>query len=467
MKKNLMKTIAMLLGASMVLGGLVGCGEKKQQTDGKVTISLADYFSDPKINPEGYEAQMEGVKRFNEIYPDIVIEDGKYSFATDTYMAKAEAGTLPTVYYVPLTECEKIKDLGYAADLTKYFEENGFKENLNDLALDIISRDGKMYFVPEQFYYVGLFVNIDLYKKAGFVAEDGTLYQPTDWEDLARVAKEVKAKTGADGYAMPTKGNQGGWRFTPVAWSYGTVFEEKNKDGKWEAKFDTEECVNAVQFISDLKWKHDAIPANTLLENADIYQQFAAGNIVMTMGESSMIDRMVSTYGMSKDNLGVLRIPAGPERDVSLLGGAVRVIDRNATPEQIDAALKWLEFNGYTYKVDDETKQSIESDYQVKESQNLPIGIRAMSPWKDGSEYELFHDEMMAKYQNVSDKNVENYNNTDKLEFQVEEAVEAQSLYKTFDNVIQECLTNKDADIKALVSKAASDFQSNYLDFAE
>ena len=49
-------------------------------------------------------------------------------------------------------------------------------------------------------------------------------------------------------------------------------------------------------------------------------------------------------------------------------------------------------------------------------------------------------------------------------ELKAEEPVCAQELYATLDSCIQEVLVNKDADCAALIKKAASDFQSNYLD---
>ncbi len=50
------------------------------------------------------------------------------------------------------------------------------------------------------------------------------------------------------------------------------------------------------------------------------------------------------------------------------------------------------------------------------------------------------------------------------VNFRPEEPICAQELYGILDGCIQEVLTNKDADCAALLEKANSDFQSNYLD---
>lgn len=49
------------------------------------------------------------------------------------------------------------------------------------------------------------------------------------------------------------------------------------------------------------------------------------------------------------------------------------------------------------------------------------------------------------------------------IELRPEEPVCAQELYAVLDGIIQEILTNKDADIPLLVKKANADFQANYL----
>ena len=464
--KKLLKSISLIVSCVLTLGVVSGCGEKKVD-DGKTVISLGSTFPDEKANPAAYENTVNLVKKFTDKYPDIVVEDGHYEFAADTYMTKAEGGTLPTAYYVPLTEVEKIKDLNYAADLTSYFEKNGYMDNFNETSLDLISRDGKIYFMPEQFYYVGVVVNLELYKKAGFVEADGSLYQPDTWDDFARVAQTIKEKTGVDGFMMPTTNNCGGWRFTPIAWSNGTVFETKESDGSWKATFNSPEFIKSVQYLSDLKWKYNAMPENALLSLDDVTAQFAAGNVGMIFGEPNLITGLVQNYKMDKDKIGMLKMPRGDKKRVTLFGGGVRVIDRNATESQMDAALKWLEFNGYSYKIDDERKTNIENSYIRKTENGDLIGIRNMSPWKADSEYEKVQSEMIDKYINVDSKHIEKFNDINELEFQVEEPIDAQALYAVLDNIIQEVLTNKNADIESIVSKAADDFQRNNLDFAK
>jgi len=73
---------------------------------------------------------------------------------------------------------------------------------------------------------------------------------------------------------------------------------------------------------------------------------------------------------------------------------------------------------------------------------------------------------MRNKYTNININHVRLYNESlsdEKIELRPEEPVCAQELYAVLDGIIQEILTNKDADIAKLVKDACADFQANYL----
>ena len=88
-----------------------------------------------------------------------------------------------------------------------------------------------------------------------------------------------------------------------------------------------------------------------------------------------------------------------------------------------------------------------------------------MSAWSDNAESVKYLNEQIDKYANSNPNHVKLYNdfvNSD-VEIQAEEPICAQELYGILDSCIQEVLTNKDADCAALLEKANSDFQKDYL----
>jgi len=459
------KLLCMALVCVMVFGVLAGCGSKKED-DGIVEISLSGFFPDPTTEPDAHAKFMETVAAFETKYPNVKVIDEDWSFDVQTYMAKAEGGTLPTVYELPLTEVNKVLELGYAADLTEEFESRGWADMLTEKGKETIMKDGKYYFVPQSNGLGGLLVNLDLYSKAGFVAEDGTPYQPKDWEDLARVAKTIKEKTGAAGFCIPTTQNQGGWRTTPMAWSYGVDFMEKDADGKWKATFNTSEYVDMFELIHKMKWEDDSLTAASLIGYQEPMKMLAAGEVGMIFGDVSYSNMIVTRHGMNKDNIGAMALPAGPARHVALMSGGLYTIDRNATPEQIKAVLDWLVFTGETPEIDDSIKANMDQDLANRIELGQIIGLEKLSFWNDEAPTVAYLKEIESKNVNVDVNHIKQMNVRD-IDFQAEEPVDAQALYSMIDAIIQEILNNKNADIPMLVENAASDFQSNNLDYAE
>jgi len=462
MKKS-KKLLGVLLSVALLVTMVAGCSsDKDASTDGKVVISVGN-FSDPDTNPETYKIQMEQVKDFERLHPNIKIEPVIWDFDPRTYIAKAEGGTLPNVYYVPFTEAKNVIDSGYAADITDEFKKRGFYDSVNEFILQNISRDGKIYLLPTDSYDVGFIVNLKLFAQAGLVEEDGTPYQPKDWDDVIRISKIIKEKTGKAGLVIPTTDYTGGWRFTPVAWSFGTVFETK-VDGKWKATFDSDEGAAALQFIKDLKWKHDILPANTLVNSAEVEKLIGTSEAAMTFGEQSNINKMVK-YGIELNELGMVQMPAGPVKKVSLMGGSYRVIDKNSTPEQIAAGFEWLAYQGTTTKLTDEIKESFKKALEEKVVNNQIVGVLPLSPWSEASEVEKFKRETRIECANVDLNHIKLYNDKTGMQFQAEEPIDAQALYAVMDTCLQRVLTDENADCKEVLKKAAADFQKNNLDY--
>ena len=89
---------------------------------------------------------------------------------------------------------------------------------------------------------------------------DGTPKQPKDWYEMAEFAKTIKEKTGKAGLVLPTSANNGGWIFTPIAWSFGVEFMKKNEEEVVKvlapASFVDEKGNRIVMEIKRLSAKH-------------------------------------------------------------------------------------------------------------------------------------------------------------------------------------------------------------------
>ncbi len=464
---NLKKVLALALSLIMILSLVTGCTSSKntgKTEDGKTLLIVGDCPAED-TNPEQYKSYVEKVAAFEERHPDIKVEMDTYKYDVQNFMAKFEADTLPTIYYAPMTEAKMLIENGCAADITEQFKARGYYDAVNPFMFENISKDGSVYLLPSDCYDVGIFMNMDILEQAGLVSEDGTPHEPQTWEELAEMAVTIKEKTGKSGFILSTTNNTGGWRFTPIAWSFGTTFMEKDSEGNWQATFDSDECAAALQFVKDLKWKYDVLPENALVDNAEVQTQMAIGSAAMAFGNPQFINEC-SKKGMKPESVGLVRMPSGPERRVSMMGGGYRVINANATPDQIEAALIYAEeMYGITVNITDAIKENVVSGYEDSIAQGFVVGMYTLTPWKADNEVQSFKIDKAKEMCNVNYNHIALYNNKDDIEYQSEEPVEAQALYALLDTCIQEVLTNKDADCKALLKKAASDFQHNYLDY--
>ena len=465
MKNKMKKIISITLVACLVAGVMSGCGGKKDDIpEGKTKISVWGW-PDENAEPKKYASSQKDAADFMEQNPDIIVEGDQYKFEVDSFSVKAEGGALPTLYNTHFTECENIAKLGYAKPITELLKSNGYYDKFNDYIIDLVSYDGDVYYFPKSVYTLGIIANLEIFEKAGLINEDGTPVVPQNWDELAEMAKTIKEKTGIPGFVMPTTTNVGGWLFTPVAWSYGVKFMEEN-NGKWTASFDTKECVDSFELLKKMKWEYDAMPAETLIDAEGAVKLIGTGQAAMTIGHPDMA-KGLPNYGFDINSIGMFKMPAGPVKRVTLLGGTIEAIASNATDAQAEAVLKWLEFKGYTPNLNDERKSRIEENYKLDVADGKLIGIIDSSIWNDKTDRDQYVFEMIEKYRNVDIKNLASYNDKSGIEYQTEEPKCTQELYSILDSCIQEVLTNKDADIEKLLEKAASDFQNNSLDYAE
>ncbi|MDR1539563.1 MAG: extracellular solute-binding protein [Clostridiales bacterium] len=431
--------------------------------DAPVEISIANW-------PQSIDAErvkmFEGyVATMKERYPNITIVPNEYAYTVDSFLPKAASGQLPTLYSTFFTETDKIIGAGYAADITDVLTELGYVQKLNPDMLALLQRDGRTYGVPNGGYNVGMAYNVSIFKEAGLVDANGIPLYPQTYEELAETAKTIKEKTGKTGLFWYTKNNQGGWMFMNLAWSYGVEFM-KQENGKWISTFDSEEAVSAMQYVKDLKWKHNVIQDNLLVDGDDMFNMFGTNQVAMAYSTLDWNDPLITQTGMNRNDLSLSRVPAGPVDRVSLMGGNCYMFNPSSTKEQIEAAFKWLEVTGFSPEATELTQKGLEEKYENMLAKNLPVGPMPLRIWQSGDIAEVEEEIVNARI-NV-DMNLWNeFCDGEGVTIHPEVPMNAQELYKAIDNIVQAVLTDENADIRVLLSEANATFQKDYLDNAQ
>lgn len=463
-KNKVKKVIALSAAIAMVCGGLTGCGENgKENTENKVSISIGNWPSQ-ETKPKEYETYEGYVNEMKEKYPDIEIIQSDFAYSEDTFLPMAASGQLPTLYRVPFTEPQKLIDAGYARDITDAAKEHGITDALEDSVRNLVTKDGKIYGVPYYGYIMGIGCNAALFKEAGLVDEDGAPKQAETYVELAEMAKTIKDKTGQSGFTLLTSGATGGWVFMNIAWSYGVNFMEK-ADGKWKATFNTPEAAAAMQYVSDLKWKYDVLPSNVLVDQPTGIKFLGVGQTAMEfLSDDWVVDTLVESYKMNKEDIAYMSLPGGPGGRYGQMGGDIWMISNTATDEQVDACLKWIALKGEGPTLTDDSKANLEKSLIAKQEQGYAVFKPSFSIWKNEDRVKT-EEEIYAKYANVSPKMFRNL--TDGVTPREEEPMYGQQLYSILSSIMQEVLTNQNADIPALLEEANSNFQRDFLDKIE
>ena len=235
---------------------------------------------------------------------------------------------------------------------------------------------------------------------------------------------------------------------------------KQDKNGKWKATFDSPECVSALQYIKDLRWKYNVIPETSFATGTEQQKYFGTDQAAMFIGTPPQ-DELVSIYNMNPNDICIASLPKGPGGRYAQVGGALNVIKSGSTDEQIEAAIKWVGCSTTgAHQYDDDVKLTMEESYKVRSGKGLPIGFYQFSPWSDSAERTEYEKGIVDKYANIDAINVKEFNNPPSdLKLKPEEPVSCQELYAVLDACIQEVVTNKNSDPAALIKKAAKDFQ--------
>ena len=467
--KKFTKVISLVLALVLVIA-MTGCiGTKVGQGDGRdadgnlhisISGSPVERTAD---NAKIYDLFQENKAKFEAENPGVLVDPDAWTYDVKNYMTKAEGGALPTMYYTSPTEVNNIIANGYAADITKIVEKFGYDKMLdNEKYGKLYMRDGKYYGIIRNgsLYDMGIAYNVDLFRKADLLDENGVPKFPQTWDELAETAKIIKEKTGKAGFAIATTNNQGGWHFMNIMWAFGADFME-NKDGKWTATFASEEGVAALQYIKDLKWKYDVLQDELLADIQVGGRMLATGDAAMIITQFGPLNNYADKYGLKSNNVAMSKMPAGPAGRFSQVGANIYMF--SGTDEQNEMCFKWLEMLGQGPAVTEETKEEWAKNYEIKAEKGHLIGVRGSDAWinEDRIEAEM---EAMEPYRNVESKFFDDYLNGEGVEYKFEPERCVQQMYAALDNALQTVLLDENADCKTVLEKVQADFQANFLD---
>ena len=467
MKKRIALVALCLLLVVSVFAGCKTTGEgqtaenDKYDPNAEVEVSLGiwpeDTMTDDIAMHEGFVAKLK------ETNPNITYKPANYKYATDSFVALAEGGNLPTVFETWFTEPQKLIKGEYVKDITADMQEMGWADKMSDNIKSLLSKDGKIYGTPRDGYALGLYINMNLFEQAGLVNEDGTAKYPKTFDELYDAAKTIKEKTGQSGFVLLGKDNAGGWHFSNIAWNYGATLQTQNADGKWEANLNSAEVLEAMKWVQKMI-KDGLTTANPADEDwASGFVQLGTGKAAMYIAAQDAVNQPTQVNGLEVNKLSLVPVPAGSKAQYSLMGGTPYMFAGNATRNQVMGALKYLEVRGKAPELTADAKEGLAATYKLNKEEGVP-NIPTFQVWKD-ADLLTQQAEVRKDYENVDMKLFDDYFNkvAEEGNIKAEEPNLAQEMYAEFTKVIQALVQNNDmseADLQAALDTADKNFQA-------
>ncbi|PKL11929.1 MAG: hypothetical protein CVV52_12040 [Spirochaetae bacterium HGW-Spirochaetae-8] len=325
------RTIVLILLFALVLSLPISAAGEKEAASGPVKVTLWHRWSGDNNK---YLQQV--VDAFTAKNPDITIEviakPGEYMELLQSMIADLAAGNTPPDMFVGGYNL-----LEYIASELKPNEINtmspsaaaysDYKSRFEPAVLDITNINGKQIGSPFALSNIIMYVNLDIFKAAGLSEAD----IPKTWDDMFRVGKIVKEKTGKYmvGIQLPDT-----WADSALIYSAGGSL--KTADGKL-TDFTNDGIVTALSMWQRL-YNEGLIPKAT---DAELQADFSAGNIAM-LGTTIM--KVNGIKSEARFDLRTAQFPSFTGMPKKLPAGGAAIISFSKSKASKDAVWRFIDF---------------------------------------------------------------------------------------------------------------------------
>lgn len=350
MRKNLFTA---LLCLTLSTGLLAGCGNKAQEFDPVPTPdapTAEDPVNESDTQPEPVELtlwvtsrhaddwSMAMEQKFLDEHPWIslnkVVKEGDPG--NEFYQAVA-SGIAPDLINCSFTMMNTFIPAGIVEPLNRYTDQWDEWGNFTKEYVDMFTRDGNIYGIPQQVSPMLFGYNKALFEKAGLTEP------PKTWDEAIEYAKLINDPDNQiNGYStLVAEWTE--WFFQYYVWQAGGDLTKENPDGTAEITFTDPAAIEAAKYYQKLK-SEGVLQSDLSLKFGDLISRFSFGQIGMMPFASDWVADAVS-QGMSPDDIGLSLPPAGPSGEqTTAIAGGTYVINAKTDAAKKDAAWAYISF---------------------------------------------------------------------------------------------------------------------------
>ena len=416
-------------------------------SSGNVSVSI-NCAPTQAQNPVQHREWVADVATFEKANPTIKIVS-VYNYPCTNlpaFTAQLRAGTEPDIYYIDFTDLPQVLTAGQAADITQYVNSKTVP-NLKDIvpaAMRAVTAGKTIYGLPTNNYTQGLIYNRALFSQAGLNPND----PPTTWAQVETDAKAIaKLGNGIEGWGDYSAGNNGGWHFASYMDALGGTTVNAN-NAPPTAAFDNANGLAILQALHALRFTDHAMSATQGLAWGTLQAQFGAGKLGMYIAAPDDIYNEITTVDKGNINdIGMGPLPSMNGTPAGSLGGGnAYVFAKHDTPAQIEAGIKFIDFEDLT------PGQGVTFNYAREKADGTPVGFDEPSLFNGAAGAQV--SALRTKYATINVSYYKAY--VDANEASDGEPFDAQAVYKTLDPMMLAALTEPNANLPALLKTSAT-----------
>ncbi len=435
-----------VLGAVSVAACSSGGSSTASSSNGHVTITVG--CEPPKTQAAQRNFFLQDITLFEKANPGITVQGDDTNPCDDptTFDAKLASGKMDNVFYTYFTDAANVISSGQAADIGKYAGQvkslSGIQPDLVNLYRQGGSSSGDLYGVPVSNYTLGLLYNKQLFQRAGLNPSQ----PPTTWAQVRTDAKKISALGGGIvGYGDYSAANVGGWHFTAEMYSLGGSMVSGQK-----ADFDNATGMQVLKNLQAMRWTDNSMGAKQLLQYNDLPQMMGSGKLGMYVAAPDNVTYIHQEYGSSYANLAEGPMPGDGG---TLLGGDGYMFNKKDTPAQIQAGIKFLNFEFLT-------PGAGQFNFKRAKAAAQPVGLPEPNIWTAGTSVASSTTSDEDSNATIPVSNFAPYLNAAPNMKNEIEPPQAQAIYAQGDKVMAGVLTQRNANLQQLLSTFSSQVNS-------
>jgi multiple sugar transport system substrate-binding protein len=210
--------------------------------------------------------------------------------------------------------------------------------------------------------------------------------------------------------------------------------------------------------LHQMRWVDNSMGSNFDYGWSDINQAFAAGTVGMYVNGSDVFTNLVQASNIDPSIYGITTIPLANNKNAGVLGGGTLAAVRpTAKPEEVAAAVKWIDF--YYEQPLINKAQAIRNAKTLVASKQ-PVGVPAL-PVFNKAQFNLSQNVWIKPFINVPQAQIKPFTAGIFNQTVVPEpAASTQSVYHSLDAVVEAVLTTQDVNIPQMLNDANSAAQT-------